>query len=135
MSASLMVLAAGCSGPPATSASAPIGVRAVSTLQVTIPGADRFSPFITVVRHGAEVTFHNGDTDAHSVTSIPGDPVSFDKVLQPGESWTLTLNVQGSYRYYCAIHARYDPATGQVEALPNADHPNEPMEGVVVVGG
>ena len=109
-------------------------VRAVETSRVVIPGADRFTPFITVVRDGAQITFHNGDVDAHSVVSVPGSPVSFARVLKPGESWTITLTESGSYRYYCSIHARYDPSTGQVEALPNSDHANEPMEGVVVVG-
>jgi len=106
---------------------------AVQASRIAIPGADRFSPFITTVRNGSEIMFHNGDSDAYSVVSIPGDPASFDKVLQPGETWTVTLKVAGSYRYYCSIHARFDATTGQVEALPEADHPSEPMEGVVVV--
>ena len=77
--------------------------------------------------------FHNGDGDAHSVVSVPGAPASFSTGIAPGASWTVTLNTSGQYRYYCSIHARYDPATQQVEGLPNADHPSQPMEGVLVV--
>jgi len=107
--------------------------HAITASHVVIPGADRFSPFVTVVQHGSRVTFHNGDHDAHSVVSIPGDPRAFDRTLQPGESWTISLPQAGAYRYYCSIHAQYDPSTGQVRALPRADHPDEPMEGVLLV--
>ena len=120
----------GATGPHATGA-----VQAAQVSRVVIPGADRFAPFVTVVRHGSEIVFHNGDTDAHSVVSVPGDPVSFAMLLHPGETWTLTLTTAGTYRYYCSVHASYDAITGEVKALPNADHPNEPMEGVLVVDG
>jgi hypothetical protein len=45
----------------------------------------------------------------------------------------LTLTVSGAYRYYCSIHAVYDPQTDQITAKSNANHPEEPMAGVLVL--
>ena len=129
---SALALAA-CGGGGASQPTAGAAVKANTTPQVVIPGADRFAPFVRVVSRGTAVTFHNGDADAHSVVSVPGAPANFSRTLSAGASWTVTLNSSGLYRYYCSIHARYDPATQQVEGLPNADHPSQPMEGVIVV--
>ena len=129
---SALTLAA-CGGGGASGSTATSGVQASTTPQVVIPGADRFAPFVRMVSRGTAVTFHNGDRDAHTVVSVPGAPEIFSTTLSSGASWTVTLNSSGLYRYYCSIHAHYDPATQQVEGLPNADHPSEPMEGVIVV--
>ena len=131
LSGALALAACGADGAAQTTAGA--RVQGSTTPQVVIPGADRFAPFVRVVTRGTAVTFHNGDADAHSVVSVPGAPATFSTALAPGASWTVTLNTSGQYRYYCSIHARYDPATQQVEGLPNADHPSQPMEGVIVV--
>lgn len=120
-------------GGGATQPSAASGVQGSSAMRVVIPGGDRFAPFVQVVPRGTAVTFHNGDSDAHSAVTVPGDPASFSRTITAGGSWTVTLSTSGLYRYYCSIHARYDPATQQVEGLPNADHPSQPMEGVIVV--
>ena len=45
----------------------------------------------------------------------------------------LAVNLAGTHHFYCSIHAHFDPATGQIAANPTADHPDEPMEGVVTV--
>lgn len=124
---------AACGGGGASQSAAGTGVRANTTPQVVIPGADRFAPFVRVVSRGTAVTFRNGDGDTHSVVSVPGAPETFSRTLSSGASWSVTLTSSGLYRYYCSIHARYDPATQQVEGLPNADHPSQPMEGVIVV--
>lgn len=104
-------------------------------MSIEIPGADRFSPPVAEAVRGEPIVFHNGDSDPHTVTSVPGDPVPLDLRLSPGGSATIVLDRPGIYRYYCSLHARYDPSTGQVAALPSADHPAEPMSGVVVVTG
>jgi plastocyanin len=103
------------------------------TAHVNVPGADRFAPFSTVVSPGSLVTFHNGDADAHTVVSLPGDPVAWKLTLQPGQSLTVAVNRAGAHRFYCSIHAHFDPGTGQIAANPNADHPDEPMEGILTV--
>lgn len=124
--------AVGSAGSPsAPSHPGPTPARAV---QVVVPGADRFAPSVLEARAGQTITFHNADADAHTVTSLPADPISFDITLQPGQSATLVLGSPGAYRYYCRLHARYDATTDQVAGLPNADRPNEPMAGVLVVG-
>ena len=124
-----LVLAA-CSASGGTPSAA---VAAAATSRVIVPAADRFEPFAIVVRVGAQVTFHNGDGDRHSVVTTPGAPRAFSDGLAPGASWTVTLTQAGVYQYYCSIHARFDAATGQVEALPTADHPAEPMQGLIIV--
>jgi plastocyanin len=100
---------------------------------VTVPQADRFAPPVIEVRRGSTVTFRNGDTDAHTVTSVPNAPTAFNVVIAAGRSAVLTFDRAGIYRYFCSLHARYDPSTDQVAALPTADRPSEPMEGVIVV--
>src|SRR5437870_13873738 len=106
---------------------------ATGTARVNVPGADRFAPFSTFVSPGSLVMFHNGDADAHTVVSVPGDPVAWHLTLQPGQSLTVAVNLAGTHHFYCSIHAHFDPATGQIAANPTADHPDEPMEGVVTV--
>ena len=98
---------------------------------VEIPGQDRFAPFVVTVAPNGVVSFKNGDTDKHSVTSLPGADVKFDLVIQAGETQTLALPA-GTYRYYCTFHAKYNATTQQVAALPDANFPDQPMEGVIV---
>jgi plastocyanin len=98
---------------------------------VTIP-SDRFLPVVSQSVAGGTVTFHNADADAHSVTSLPGAGVAFDLMIPAGGTRTLRLNSSGAFRYYCRLHAHYDRKTDQVAANPNADHPDEPMAGVIV---
>lgn len=128
--AALILVACGGSAAETTAGA---GVQAGTAGKVVIPGGDRFAPFALTVSPGTTVTFRNSDSDAHSVVSVPGAPASLSKTLASGSSWSVTLTSSGLYRYYCSIHARYDPATQQVEGLPSADHPSQPMEGVIVV--
>jgi len=123
----VLVVISGCGGTAA-------GVKGIKTTAatVTVPHADRFAPFTTMVTHGSRVTFYNSDSDEHTVVSVPGDPLALNLVLAPGQSLTITVGAGGAHRYFCSIHARYDPATGQIAANPNADHPDEPMEGVII---
>ena len=107
---------------------------ALSNAVVTIP-SDRFTPVVTESVSGGTVTFHNADADAHTVTSLPGAAVKFDLVIRPGTTQTLKLTTSGTYRYYCRFHAHYDAKTDQLAANPKADHPDEPMAGVIVVAG
>jgi plastocyanin len=131
----LLLALSGC-GIANTSTSGPThsALPRTGAATVKIPAGDRFLPFVTEVAHGGIVSFHNGDADAHTVTSTPGDPSAFDVRVEAGATVTLTLTVRGSFRYYCSIHATYDPQTDQIAAKATADHPDEPMEGVLVVG-
>jgi plastocyanin len=129
----LIFVTAGCgSSHPATSSSSQSVLPKTGAATVNIPG-DRFVPFVTQVTRGGVITFHNGDTDAHTVTSVPGAPSRFDVRIEGGATVILPLSVSGAYRYFCSIHARYDPQTDQIAAKGTADHPDEPMAGVLVV--
>jgi plastocyanin len=111
------------------------GVRGATSglARVTVPHADRFTPFSTLVTAGSLVTFYNGDADTHTVVSVPGDPLNMQLTLLPGHSATVLVSAFGTHRFFCSIHAHYDPATGQIAANTNADHPDEPMEGLIAV--
>jgi plastocyanin len=100
---------------------------------IDIPGEDRFAPFVTSVAPNGTITVKNSDTDEHTVTNLPGALVQFDVHIKGGETQTFTLPA-GTYRYYCTIHAKYVPDTGQVAALPTAGFPDEPMEGLITAG-
>ncbi len=101
----LALAAAGCAHKPTTAASAaaPAGPTLVD---VAIPKADRFTPAVTAVVRGGRVVFHNGDTDPHTVTSVPGDPTAFNLRLPPGATVKLALRTSGLYRYYCGRRDR-----------------------------
>ncbi len=100
---------------------------------VSIPG-DSVNPFITTVTAGGTVTWHNADTDPHTVVSVPGNsPAPINLMVQPDADQSITFTTPGLYWYYCNVHAAWDEATGQVGALPSADAPNEPMMGLVAV--
>jgi plastocyanin len=85
------------------------------------------------VRQGSPIVFRNMDGDPHTVTSVPGDSATFDVTIPPGGTTTISITAPGVHRYYCRLHARFDTATGEVAALPSADHPDEPMMGVLVM--
>jgi plastocyanin len=128
----LTLAAAGCSHNSATAPG--VAAPAEPTLvTVAIPKADRFTPAVTAAVRGGQIVFHNGDSDPHTVTSVPGDPTTFDLQLPPGATVKLTLRTSGLYRYYCTRHAFYDPQTRQIAGRKEADHPNEPMAGVIAV--
>lgn len=134
LSTPLLVVASGlcaCGGAAAHTVAPATG----APVSVAIPGADRFTPSVVDTADPGRVVFTNRDTDAHTVTSTPGDPVAFNLQLKPGQTATLVLDRPGTYRYYCALHARYDAGTGQIASLPMADDPAEPMAGVIVVPG
>ena len=107
------------------------GLAAHTDSTVTIP-SDRFLPVVSESVTGGTVSFHNADADAHTVTSLPGAAVRFDLIIPAGSTRILKLDSSGAFRYYCRFHAHYDPKTDQVAANPGADHPDEPMAGVIV---
>jgi plastocyanin len=128
------VLTASCGG----SSGAPSGGSAAglpSTASITIPKADRFEPFLLEIAAGGTVTFTNQDADAHTVVSMPTDPVDFKLLVLPGKSVKLTLGQAGIYGYYCDAHSSYDRTTGLIKANKGADAYPISMYGVILVGG
>lgn len=86
---------------PAASAAAG-GVKAA----VNIKGF-AYSPATLTVAKGTVVTFTNGDSVAHTVTSGANRTKDgkFDQSVAGGESTTITFDTPGTYEYFCTIHS------------------------------
>ncbi|TME21179.1 MAG: hypothetical protein E6I68_11825 [Chloroflexi bacterium] len=88
---------------------------------VNIPEADRFEPFLLEIAVGGTVTWTNKDADAHTIVSMPTDPVDFKVLAMSGKSVSETFTQPGIYGYYCDAHSDYDRATGLIKAKQGAD--------------
>lgn len=105
-------------------------------------------PYNIDVQNGGSVTFYNGDTDNHTVSTCdPGGfgcmeaPIDINDYLAPGESYTLNLPTRllvgygykmSSYKlyYFCIFHGESDPGyagPGFNPAFYNS------MEGIITV--
>ncbi|TMD46340.1 MAG: hypothetical protein E6I86_12865 [Chloroflexi bacterium] len=128
------VLTASCGGSSG-SASGGSAAGLPSTASVTIPKADRFEPFLLEIAPGGTVTFTNEDADAHTVVSMPTDPVDFKLLVEPGKSAKVTFSQPGIYGYYCDAHSSYDRTTGLIKANKGADAYPISMYGIILVAG
>ena len=64
-----------------------------------------FSPASFTVPVNATVTWYNGDTMPHTVTTDLGDPALFDSgFLESGATFSFTFRVAGNYTYHCTPH-------------------------------
>ncbi|GKS60651.1 hypothetical protein YTPLAS21_01090 [Candidatus Nitrosocosmicus sp.] len=68
-----------------------------------------YSPNPITIERGQTVTWYNGDTISHSVTSGQGDDEDageeFDsKAIIPNQSYSITFEDSGEYPYYCFYH-------------------------------
>jgi plastocyanin len=102
---------------------------------VNIPKADRFEPFLLQIAAGGTVTWTNHDSDAHTIVSMPTDPVDFKLVAESGKSVSQTFSQPGIYGYYCDAHSALDPATGLIKARKEADAYPISMYGIILVVG
>ena len=103
-------LAAGCGGGEGT--------------EVSMVGGHRFGPETLTVAAGETVTWVNDDSEAHTVTAY-GDALPAgadywssggapseeaareavaDALLTQGESYEMTFDEPGTYRYFCIPH-------------------------------
>jgi len=92
--------------------SAPTDVIVTIPSGTSVPGCEEtescFNPHKARVLTGGEVTWVNGDTAAHTVTS--GTPSSgpdgvFDSsLILGGNSFTHTFETPGEYNYFCMVH-------------------------------
>ena len=119
---------------------------------ITIPEADQFVPFHLTVRAGDKVTWVNNDTDDHTVVSddafntaghnglnviIPGTD---NNNGQPG-MFTLRLDHEGTFVYYCRFHSHLDGNNQPVAPGPDGGIQDSngnfgtPMSGVITVVG
>jgi plastocyanin len=64
-----------------------------------------FSPSSLSIKVGTTVTWTNGTTVPHTVTSDAGDPATFNGSLgSHGATFSFTFMTPGTYQYHCSIH-------------------------------
>ena len=68
-----------------------------------------FTPPSLVVVAGSTVTWTNDDDIPHAVRAVDGSFRS--KALDTADSFSVTFNKPGVYRYFCSLHPKM---TGQV---------------------
>lgn len=96
--AALLAVLTGCGSSSDTSSGA------TASGSVTIQNF-AFSPATISVKVGTTVTWTNQDSTAHTATSDPGTPASFDSGnITQGKSATFTFQQAGTYAYHCSIH-------------------------------
>lgn len=104
---------------------------------VKMPEAHVFDPETITVKVGEKVTWENGSGEQHTVTgdqgSLPDEADYFASgdfpteeaanddltggLVGPGEDYTTTFEVPGTYSYYCILH-RSDGMKGTVVVKP-----------------
>jgi len=120
------------------------------TRTVSVPEADRFTPFAITIRPGQRVEWVNNDTDDHTVVSddvfdttghrdidhlLPG---TVSNGGQPGR-FSLLFSHPGKFVYYCRFHAHLDEfnqpvAPGPEGGIQDANgNFGTPMMGVITV--
>ena len=76
------------------------GATAVASTDETVVIAERLRPAMLEIEPGTTVSWRNRDDERHRVRSKDG-PVRFDsKNLEPGEAFSFTFTVPGTYPYY-----------------------------------
>lgn len=126
---------AGCGGSASSNTAGSAAASFPTSAKVMIPKADRFEPFLLEIAAGGTVTFTNEDADAHTVVSMPTDPVDFKMLVASGKSVSYTFSQPGIYGYYCDAHSDYDRGTGLIKAKQGADAYPISMYGIVLVVG
>ncbi|HVH52422.1 MAG TPA: cupredoxin domain-containing protein [Gaiellaceae bacterium] len=81
-------------------------VAAASAATVTVQiKSTGFSPSTLTINHGDQITWHNGDRVNHQVVANDGSFAS--PILKPGQSWTATYSVAGSFGFHDALYPRF----------------------------
>jgi len=88
----ILALIAGCAGP---------STEPVETQTIRIPGQWVFQPQNAIVHANETITFVNDGGAAHSVTF---DDLHIDRMLDPGDSFDMTIEAPGTYSYTCKLH-------------------------------
>lgn len=64
-----------------------------------------FSPATLTVLAGTTVSWQNGSSYTHTVTSDPGSTLTYDSNdLANGGAYSQTFATAGTYHYYCKYH-------------------------------
>ena len=115
-----LLIACGTIGSPQTSGSATstgAGGAAGSTAAVKMTDDNKFDPATVTITKGGTVTWTNSSSMIHTVTDDPAKAVKnadaqlpagaqpWDAgLLQPGQTFTHTFDVAGTYKYFCIPH-------------------------------
>ena len=91
----LLLAAAGCGG------GADAGTT-VATTEVTMVKSYRFEPDTITIDAGETVTWTNDDNFTHTVEVEVGD----DHEVEPGDSFSVTFDEPGTFRYVCTLHSK-----------------------------
>ena len=122
--------------PPAVAQDA--GVESVPIQNATSVniGDNFFDPPDAAIEPGSTITWTNNGDEPHTVTADDG---SFDSgVLNPGDSYTVAFDGQGTLTYHCAIHSemRGSVTIGGGSGTAPAEQPSsEDMSGGMDTGG
>ncbi|MFB5622104.1 MAG: PQQ-dependent sugar dehydrogenase, partial [Candidatus Nitrosomaritimum yanchengensis] len=84
-------------------------LNSIPVVIIGIDGDDSYSPNPVEIETGQTITWYNGDTISHTVTSgEDGDPAEgalFDSdAIIPNQYFSLTFNEEGEFPYYCIYH-------------------------------
>jgi hypothetical protein len=92
---------------------------ALAIPQMPIDIADfAFEPATATEEIGVPITWTNRDSADHTVTF---DTLDIDSgSIAPGETFTATLEIAGTYSYHCSIHPSM---TGTINAVPQQAPP------------
>jgi plastocyanin len=101
MVVALAAAVAGCGGSDYGTAP---GATCTPTATRICMTASTFNPTTLTVSAGTEVTWLNGSSLAHTVTSSPSSTEVFDYNVGVGGSVSRTFNTAGTYEYYCELH-------------------------------
>ncbi len=88
------------SGTPDETPTTPAPTPSVVTIDIK---NFAFNPAAMFVKVGTTVTWVNDDSAPHTVTSDSGTVLN-SPTLQPGQSYSVTLNDLGTVSYHCKIH-------------------------------
>src|SRR5215210_6652753 len=88
--------------PPATAQDAGVESVPVRNAWSVNIGDNFFDPPQSAVEPGSTITWTNNGDEPHTVTADDG---SFDSgMLNPGDSYTVAFDGQGTLTYHCTIH-------------------------------
>ncbi|HWU23395.1 MAG TPA: cupredoxin family copper-binding protein [Nocardioides sp.] len=99
----LLALALTLSGLLSVLPAAAPPAQAATPVQVAIRNM-AFSPSWVKIHRGRTVRWTNHDPMAHDIVVTSGPRIFRSPLLQPGQSFSHTFRVRGTYRYKCGIH-------------------------------
>lgn len=111
--------------------------------RVTVPEADRFTPFALTIHSGDIVQWVNHDEDDHTVVSDDAlntaRPRNIDHLLPVDGTYSIRFRDRGTFVYYCRFHAQLDEFNQPIAPGPDGGIQDEngnygtPMMGVITV--